>query len=271
MIMACTGLDLYSGTSVGLLGTNDNEAGNEFTLPNGSQAASGAYFLRSWQVGRIVFYNIYSCVCVWNEKIIELKLEMESALRLSLFTCWLSWPLKLETCQTYQSVADWQKCFIVWVEMIPLTPLCSYMWYRHLILTYSVISFSTSLMLLKCVSPWAFQVSIFHTGLCIWPPVGTPWPPCPSRSPLTAAMLQSLWRNALGPPCRARRAAMPSSPRPTPRSAPASEWWVTASCALGQGSLLWRVRGVRWCIIIYNCSLWSTSFFFLTMPHRSSI
>ncbi|XP_056453252.1 endonuclease/exonuclease/phosphatase family domain-containing protein 1-like [Gadus chalcogrammus] len=38
------------GTTVGLLGTNDNEAGNEMTLPNGSRAASRAHFLRSWQV-----------------------------------------------------------------------------------------------------------------------------------------------------------------------------------------------------------------------------
>ncbi|KAJ3594613.1 hypothetical protein NHX12_003920 [Muraenolepis orangiensis] len=38
------------GTSVGLLGTNDNEAGNELPLPHGSQAASRAHFIRSWQV-----------------------------------------------------------------------------------------------------------------------------------------------------------------------------------------------------------------------------
>ena len=65
--MTCTGLELYSGTTVGLLGTNDNEAGNEMTLPNGSRAASRAHFLRSWQVGnRIILYIIK--LCVWNEK-----------------------------------------------------------------------------------------------------------------------------------------------------------------------------------------------------------
>ncbi|KAK0131183.1 Apolipophorin [Merluccius polli] len=38
------------GTSVGLLGTNDNEGGNDSPLPHGSQAASRAHFLRSWQI-----------------------------------------------------------------------------------------------------------------------------------------------------------------------------------------------------------------------------
>ena len=140
------------------------------------------------------------------------------------------------------------------------------MWYRHLILSYSVITFSTSLILLKI-----FQASILHPGL-VWyvsePRSGPLWPPCPSRSPLTAAVLKALWRNALGPPCRARPAAMPSSPRPTPHSAPASGWWVKASGAWGQGSLLSRGRGIRWCIIIYDdWSLWSTSFFLCYCVH----
>ncbi|XP_067330193.1 uncharacterized protein [Channa argus] len=38
------------GTSVGLLGTNDNEAGNDFPLPDGSQAKSLDSFLYSWQM-----------------------------------------------------------------------------------------------------------------------------------------------------------------------------------------------------------------------------
>ncbi|KAJ8011260.1 hypothetical protein DPEC_G00056310 [Dallia pectoralis] len=37
------------GVSTGLLGTNDNEAGNDFTLPNGSQADNMADFFHSWQ------------------------------------------------------------------------------------------------------------------------------------------------------------------------------------------------------------------------------
>ncbi|XP_048844771.1 uncharacterized protein LOC125716487 [Brienomyrus brachyistius] len=40
----------HHGTSVGLLGTNDNEAGNDLTLPDGSQAESEEQFIQSWQV-----------------------------------------------------------------------------------------------------------------------------------------------------------------------------------------------------------------------------
>ncbi|XP_061100006.1 apolipophorins [Conger conger] len=38
------------GISAGLLGTNDNEAGNERPLPDGSQANGLAHFIHSWQV-----------------------------------------------------------------------------------------------------------------------------------------------------------------------------------------------------------------------------
>ncbi|XP_068593999.1 uncharacterized protein [Cebidichthys violaceus] len=38
------------GTSTGLLGTNDNEAGNDFLLPDGSQAENMEEFLYSWQM-----------------------------------------------------------------------------------------------------------------------------------------------------------------------------------------------------------------------------
>ncbi|KAJ8274701.1 hypothetical protein COCON_G00093260 [Conger conger] len=38
------------GISAGLLGTNDNEAGNELPLPDGSQANGLAHFIHSWQV-----------------------------------------------------------------------------------------------------------------------------------------------------------------------------------------------------------------------------
>lgn len=44
---------IHTGTSTGLLGTNDNEAGNDFPLPDGSQAESLEDFLYSWQVGRV--------------------------------------------------------------------------------------------------------------------------------------------------------------------------------------------------------------------------
>ncbi|KAI1882624.1 hypothetical protein AGOR_G00236800 [Albula goreensis] len=40
------------GVSAGLLGTNDNEAGNEWTRPDGSQANSLDHFIHSWQVNR---------------------------------------------------------------------------------------------------------------------------------------------------------------------------------------------------------------------------
>ena len=39
------------GTSIGLLGTNDNEAGNDFPLPDGSQAENLDSFFYNWQVG----------------------------------------------------------------------------------------------------------------------------------------------------------------------------------------------------------------------------
>ncbi|XP_029380652.1 uncharacterized protein LOC115057622 isoform X2 [Echeneis naucrates] len=38
------------GTSTGLLGTNDNEAGNDFPLPDGSQAENMNSFIYSWQM-----------------------------------------------------------------------------------------------------------------------------------------------------------------------------------------------------------------------------
>lgn len=41
---------VYTGTSTGLLGTNDYEAGNDFPLPDGSQAENLEDFLSSWQV-----------------------------------------------------------------------------------------------------------------------------------------------------------------------------------------------------------------------------
>lgn len=41
---------VHTGASVGLLGTNDNEAGNDLMLPDGSQADSEEQFIQSWQV-----------------------------------------------------------------------------------------------------------------------------------------------------------------------------------------------------------------------------
>nr|XP_046265535.1 uncharacterized protein LOC124069998 [Scatophagus argus] len=41
------------GTSTGLLGTNDNEAGNDSPLPDGSQAENLDRFFNSWHVGQI--------------------------------------------------------------------------------------------------------------------------------------------------------------------------------------------------------------------------
>ncbi|XP_029560066.1 uncharacterized protein LOC115156670 isoform X1 [Salmo trutta] len=38
------------GVSTGVLGTNDNEAGNDFPLPDGSQADNMADFMHSWQI-----------------------------------------------------------------------------------------------------------------------------------------------------------------------------------------------------------------------------
>ena len=46
-----------AGTSTGLLGTNDNEAGNDFPLPDGAQAEDLEDFLYSWQVGRVRHYG----------------------------------------------------------------------------------------------------------------------------------------------------------------------------------------------------------------------
>ncbi|XP_078096178.1 uncharacterized protein LOC144510541 [Mustelus asterias] len=40
----------YHGLSAGLFGTNDNEAGNEFTLPNHSQAEDMEEFTEKWQI-----------------------------------------------------------------------------------------------------------------------------------------------------------------------------------------------------------------------------
>lgn len=43
---------VISGKSTGLFGTNDNEAGNDSQLPDGSQAENLEDFFSSWQVGR---------------------------------------------------------------------------------------------------------------------------------------------------------------------------------------------------------------------------
>lgn len=42
--------NLIPGISAGLFGTNDNEAGNEWTLPNGSLTDDVQEFTQSWQV-----------------------------------------------------------------------------------------------------------------------------------------------------------------------------------------------------------------------------
>ncbi|XP_059835586.1 uncharacterized protein LOC132399349 [Hypanus sabinus] len=43
----------YHGISAGLFGTNDNEAGNEFTLPNHSQAENVQEFAEEWQIDAV--------------------------------------------------------------------------------------------------------------------------------------------------------------------------------------------------------------------------
>ena len=48
--MAC--LPCPTGVSAGLLGTNDNEAGNELMLPDGTVAGSLEEFTLAWQVSR---------------------------------------------------------------------------------------------------------------------------------------------------------------------------------------------------------------------------
>ncbi|NXM67016.1 APLP protein, partial [Serilophus lunatus] len=42
----------HHGISAGLFGTNDNEAGNEWTLPNGSFTDNVQEFTQSWQVNK---------------------------------------------------------------------------------------------------------------------------------------------------------------------------------------------------------------------------
>lgn len=60
---------LRTGTSTGLLGTNDNEAGNDSPLPDGSQAENLDSFFYSWQVGqgRSTSYILVSIMtCRWS-------------------------------------------------------------------------------------------------------------------------------------------------------------------------------------------------------------
>ncbi|XP_043944816.1 IgGFc-binding protein-like [Protopterus annectens] len=63
--------------SAGLFGTNDNEAGNEFQLPNCSQAHSVQEFIRSWQVNqvgghcRIASKNLKPCVPGTDQRICQ--------------------------------------------------------------------------------------------------------------------------------------------------------------------------------------------------------
>lgn len=45
---------VFIGMSAGLLGTNDNEAGNDFPLPGGSQAENLDSFLHGWQMGEVI-------------------------------------------------------------------------------------------------------------------------------------------------------------------------------------------------------------------------
>ncbi|NXG16189.1 APLP protein, partial [Grallaria varia] len=45
----------HHGISAGLFGTNDNEAGNEWTLPNGSFTDNVQEFTQSWQVNKCSF------------------------------------------------------------------------------------------------------------------------------------------------------------------------------------------------------------------------
>lgn len=52
-LLTCLLVLFCTGASVGLLGTNDNEAGNDSPLPDGSQAQSLESFLNGWQVGQV--------------------------------------------------------------------------------------------------------------------------------------------------------------------------------------------------------------------------
>ncbi|XP_053351528.1 uncharacterized protein LOC128521637 [Clarias gariepinus] len=63
------------GTSRGLLGTNDNEVGNDYLLPNGSQALSEDKFMQGWKLGS-------NCVSVESEFCIN---QMTANLSCSLF------------------------------------------------------------------------------------------------------------------------------------------------------------------------------------------
>lgn len=47
------------GRSSGLLGTNDNEVGNDYLLPNGSQARSMDEFTQGWNVSTLFFCLTY--------------------------------------------------------------------------------------------------------------------------------------------------------------------------------------------------------------------
>lgn len=44
---------ICTGASVGLLGTNDNEAGNDSPLPDGSQAEDPERLWQSWVVSQV--------------------------------------------------------------------------------------------------------------------------------------------------------------------------------------------------------------------------
>lgn len=61
------------GISSGLLGTNDNEVGNDYLLPNGSQAQSMDEFTQGWNVSSTFFSFKLHFLWKWKIEIMYYK------------------------------------------------------------------------------------------------------------------------------------------------------------------------------------------------------
>ncbi|XP_055661896.1 uncharacterized protein LOC106112882 isoform X1 [Falco peregrinus] len=72
----------HHGISAGLFGTNDNEAGNEWTLPNRSFAGSVHEFSQSWQVNkcRLVQKKVKQCPMTAKQKVCKVFFEESRSL-----------------------------------------------------------------------------------------------------------------------------------------------------------------------------------------------
>ncbi|XP_072544439.1 uncharacterized protein [Salminus brasiliensis] len=106
------------GVATGLLGTNDNEAGNEHPLPDGSQTQSSSEFTLEWQAGS-------SCISTRSETCQKRTTVESCRLFFSSSTSPLSSCFRVVDPEQFLAVCERSQCSTVDVSRSPLCRLAS--------------------------------------------------------------------------------------------------------------------------------------------------